>query len=155
MLDSARSYVDSEWRNQVYRPYSQSLQGRYPLNRSATDEMALFDFSEFFKPGGTMDAFYTEFIAPFVSSRGGLRNRVVDNYSLGFSEEVLRQVGNAQAIKNIFYRESADSISVTMELRPRAMDERDARFTLDVADERLTYNHGPKRWKTVRWQANQ
>lgn len=155
MLDSARAYVDSEWRNQVFRPYSQSLQGRYPLNRSATDEMALFDFSEFFKPGGTMDAFYTEFIAPFVSSRGGVRNRVVDNYSLGFSEEVLRQVGNAQAIKNIFYRESADSISVTMELRPRAMDERDARFTLDVADERLTYNHGPKLWKTVRWQANQ
>ncbi len=155
MLDAARVYVDTEWRNQVYRPYSQSLQGRYPLNRASNDEMALFDFSEFFKPGGTMDTFYTEFMAPFVTSNGGLRNRVVDNYTLGFSEEVLRQVNNARAIKNIFYRESPDSISVTMELRPRAMDERDARFTLDVGEERLTYNHGPKLWKTVRWQANQ
>ena len=155
ILDSARAYVDSEWRNQVYRPYSQSLQGRYPLNRSSNDEMALFDFSAFFKPGGTMDTFYTEFVAPFVSTSGGLRNRVVDNYSLGYSEEVLRQIDNARAIKSIFYRESPDSISVTMELRPRAMDERDARFILDVGDERLTYNHGPKLWKTVRWQANQ
>jgi len=155
LLDSARGYVDNEWRATVHRPYSQRLQGRYPLNRSATDEMALYDFSEFFKPGGTIDKFFTEYMAPFVSTRGGLRNRVVDNYTLGFSEEVLRQIDNARGIKDIFYRESPDSISVTMELRPRAMEERDARFTLDVGDERLTYNHGPKFWKTVRWQANQ
>lgn len=155
LLDSARGYVDNEWRALVHRPYSQTLQGRYPLNRSSSDEMALYDFSEFFKPGGTMDTFFNEYMAPFVSSRGGMRNRVVDNYTLGFSEEVLRQVNNARAIKDIFYRESPDSIAVTMELRPRAMEERDARFTLDVGEERLTYNHGPKFWKTVRWQANQ
>jgi type VI secretion system protein ImpL len=155
LLDSARGYVNNEWRAQVHRPYSQTLQGRYPLNRSSNDEMALYDFSEFFKPGGTVDAFFTEFMAPFVTTRGALRNRVVDNYTLGFSEEVLRQVSNARAIKDIFYRESPDNIAVTMELRPRAMDERDARFTLDVGDERLTYNHGPKFWKTVRWEANQ
>lgn len=155
LLSSAHTYADTEWRALVYRPYSQSLQGRYPLNRASTDEMALFDFAEFFKPGGAVDKYYEEFMAPFIVSRGTWRNRVVDNYSLGFSDAVLNQVRNAQGIKNIFYRESPDSISVTMELRPKAMDERDARFILDVGDERLVYNHGPKFWKTVKWQANQ
>lgn len=155
VLQSANGYVDGEWRAQVYRPFSQGLKGRYPLNRASRDEMTLYDFSEFFKPGGTIDAFFEQFMEPFIQTRGGWRNRVVDGYSMGFSESVLRQMRNAEAIKNIFYRESPDTISVTMELRPRAMDERDVRFTLDVAENRLTYRHGPKFWKTVRWQANQ
>lgn len=155
LLNSAHGYADSEWKARVYRPYSQALQGRYPLNRASDDEMTLYDFAEFFKPGGAMDTYYEELMAPFVDSRGAWRNRVVDGYGLGYSEAVLRQVQNARAIKDIFFRESPDTISVTMELRPRAMDERDARFTLDVGDERLVYNHGPKFWKTVRWKANQ
>lgn len=155
LLQSAHSYADEEWNALVYRPYSQALKGRYPLNRATSDEMTLYDFSEFFKPGGTVDAYYEQYMAPFIQTRGGWRNRVVDGYSLNFSSEVLRQVRNAQGIKNIFYRESPDTISVTMELRPRAMEERDARFTLDVGDERLEYKHGPKFWKTVRWKANQ
>lgn len=155
LLSAAHGYVDSEWRALVYRPYSQALQGRYPLNRSATDEMALYDFSEFFKPGGTVDQYYDEFMAPFITTRGGWRNRVIDGYSVGFSEQVLRQMRNAQTIKDIFYRESPDTIAVTMDLRPKNMDGRDARFFLDVGDERLAYQHGPKFWQTVRWRANQ
>ncbi len=155
LLGSAHGYADSEWRVLVYRPYSESLKGRYPLKRSALDEMALYDFAEFFKPGGTMDKYYDEVMAPFVNTRNGWRNRAVDNVSLGFSNESLRQMQRAQSIKDIFYRESPDTISVTMELKPRAMDERDARFTLDVGDARLSYKHGPKFWKRVNWKANQ
>lgn len=155
VLRTANGYVDSEWRATVYQPYSQTLRGRYPLNRSSQDEMTLYDFSEFFKPGGTLDGFYEQYLAPFIQTRGGWRNRAVDGYSIGFSEKFLRQVRNGISIKNIFYRESPDTISTTMELRPRAMDERDIRFTLDVAETRLVYRHGPKFWKTVRWQANQ
>ncbi len=155
LLGSAHHYADSEWRAMVYRPFLETLQGRYPLNRSALDEMALYDFAEFFKPGGITDKYYEEIMAPFVSTRNGWRNRVVDGYSLGFSDQVLRQMQRAQTIKDIFYRESPDTISVTMELKPQAMDERDARFTLDVGDERLEYKHGPKFWKRVNWTANQ
>lgn len=155
VLGAAHNYANSEWRELVYRPYRQALQGRYPLNRSTSDEMSLYDFSEFFKPGGTMESYYENYMAPFITTRNGWRNRVVDNYSFGFSDEVLRQVRNAQTIKDIFYRESPDTVSVTMELRPRTMDARDARFTLDVGSERLVYNHGPKFWKAVNWKSDQ
>lgn len=155
LLNSAHLYADSEWRALVYQPYSQALQGRYPLKKASTDEMALYDFTEFFKPGGSIDSYYTEFIAPFINSRGAWRNRVVDGYGMGFSHTVLTQVKHAQTIKDIFYRESPDTISITMDLRPKAMDERDARFILDVGDDRLIYKHGPKFWKKVHWKANQ
>ena len=155
LLGSAHSYAASEWRDLVYRPYSENLQGRYPLNRSSMDEMALYDFAEFFKPGGIADKYYEDVMAPFVNTRNGWRNRAVDGYSLGFSDQALRQMQKAQTIKDIFYRESPDTISVTMDLKPVAMDERDARFILDVGDERLEYKHGPKFSKRVNWKANQ
>ncbi len=155
VIDTAHTYVNSEWRALVYQPYRQSLQGRYPLKKASTDEMALYDFTEFFKPGGTVDSYLEEFMMPFISTRGAWRNRVVDGYSMGFSNAILQQVKNAQTIKNIFYRESPDTISITMDLRPKSMDSRDAKFTLDVGDERLTYRHGPKFWQKVRWEANQ
>lgn len=155
MLVSARTYATAEWRDRVYRPYQTGLQGRYPLNRATEDEMALYDFTAFFQPGGTLDQFYQDILAPFVQTRGGWRNRMIDGYGLGVSSAVLGQFERAQTIREVYYRHSPDTIHVAMELRPRAMYEQDARFTLEVGEERLVYNHGPKFWRTVDWKASQ
>ncbi len=155
VLGAARRHAADEWRESVYLPYSRTLQGRYPLNRNATDEATLYAFSEFFKPGGTLDQYYQDYMAPFVQARGGWRNRVVDHYSLGFSGEFLEQMRRAQSIKDSLYLESPDTISLTMQLRPKTMDARDARFHLDIGGERLSYNHGPKFWQTLKWRADQ
>ena len=71
ILRSANQYVNLEWKTQVYNPYAQGLAGRYPLKRTSRDELALADFTEFFKPGGTMDKFYQEKIG-----RASCRERV-------------------------------------------------------------------------------
>lgn len=148
---TAHDYVNAEWRNQVYSPYSRALKGRYPLNRNSNDELALFDFSEFFKPAGTVDAFFKQYVQPFVDTRNTWRNKVVDNYSIGFSNGSLNHVRKALAIKNIFFRDNPESPTISLELKPLSMDERDAKFTLDIGDNRLTYKHGPKFWKSVSW----
>ena len=151
ILSSARQYVNYEWKNQVHSVYAQALAGRYPLKRSSSDELALFDFSEFFKPKGTMDAFYTEFVKPFIQTRKGWTNRVVDNRSLGFSNGTLKQIRRAQTIKNVFFRKSPEIPSISFQLKPYRMDKIDARFLLEVGDQRISYNHGPKFWKDLRW----
>ncbi|RDH83836.1 MAG: type VI secretion system membrane subunit TssM [endosymbiont of Galathealinum brachiosum] len=151
ILSSAHQYVNSEWKNQVYSQYSQALVGRYPLKRSSSDELALFDFSEFFKPGGTMDKFYVDLIKPFINTRKGWRNRVVDNHSLGLSAATLKQVRRAQTIKNVFFRKNPEIPGISFQLKPYRMDKIDARFLLEVGDQRITYNHGPKFWKDLHW----
>ena len=65
VLGSARRHINSEWKNQVVSVYTQALAGRYPLKKSSNDELALFDFSEFFKPKGTMDTFFLGYVKPF------------------------------------------------------------------------------------------
>lgn len=151
ILGSSRGYVNSEWKSQVYSVYSQALAGRYPLNQNASDELALYDFSEFFKPKGIMDQFYIDFIKPFVNTRKGWSNRVVDKYSLGLSSTTLDQVRRAQTIKNVFFRKNPEVPSISFQLKPYRMDKIDARFLLEVGDQRITYNHGPKFWKDLHW----
>ena len=153
VLRSARGHINAEWRAQVYTPYAQGLAGRYPLSGGASNELAVFDFSEFFKPGGSMDSFFEAYMKPFINTRGGWQNRGGDNRSLGFSANTLAQVRKAVTIRDVFFRNNPESPSLALELKPYGMDERHARFTLDIGDERITYKHGPKFWKTVNWAA--
>lgn len=151
ILQSAYQYVNSEWKTQIYEPYMRGLAGRYPLNRSSRDELALFDFSEFFKPEGKMDKFYSAYMKPFINTREGWSNKVVDNYSLGLSSETINQLQKAETIKSVFFRTNPALPSISFELKPHKMDKSDARFTLEIGDKSIAYSHGPKFWKTVNW----
>lgn len=152
ILGSARQYVNAEWKTQIYEPYMRGLAGRYPLKRSSTDELALFDFTEFFKPEGTMDKFYSAYMKPFVNTRNSRwKSRVIDQYSLGLSDLTLKHLQKAQSIKNIFFRTNPTMPSLSFQLKPHKMDKTDARFTLEIGNKSIAYSHGPKFWKTLKW----
>ncbi|HEX7762855.1 MAG TPA: type VI secretion IcmF C-terminal domain-containing protein, partial [Cellvibrio sp.] len=57
----------------------------------------------------------------------------------------------ATNIRDVFFRQNPETPSISLELRPFTMNKDDALFTLDLGDQRLTYNHGPKFWKPVSW----
>ena len=151
VMITAYQYINTEWRAQVFDQYKFALAGRYPLSTSSSDEVALYDFVEFFKPAGTLDTFYTGYVKPFISPNSGWNNRVVDNYSMGFSNASIRQLRNGLSIKEVFFRKNPESPTIDLDLRPLSMSEEDARFTLDVGETRIVYNHGPKFWKAVSW----
>jgi len=151
ITQSAYQHVNTQWANQVYTPYTQALAGRYPLSSQSDNELALYDFNEFFKPSGTIDAFYNNFIKPFVNTRKNWSNKSVDGYSLGLSSNTLQQIRRAQNIKNILFRENPEMPSFSLELKPLGLGESVARFTLDVGEQRYSYNHGPKFWKPLKW----
>ena len=153
VLASARQHVNAEWRTRVHGPYRQGLAGRYPLNRKARDELAPFDFSEFFKPGGTIDSFHQEFIHPFIDSRHQWKNRAIDGYSMGFSAKTLVSLRRARMIREVFFRDNPGNPGLTFELKPGRMNKSDARFSLEVGDKRTSYNHGPKFWSSLSWSA--
>lgn len=151
ILNSAHQHVNTEWRTRIYQPYMQGLSGRYPLNRDSKNELALLDFSEFFKPAGTFDTFFLTYMKPFIDTGGGWSNRGVDNYSIGFSGEAIAQAKRAQFIKTVFYGANPGVPSVTLQFRPYKMEKNDARFTLEIGDKRISYNHGPKFWNPLKW----
>jgi type VI secretion system protein ImpL len=153
VLSAAHQHVNNEWKNQVYTFYKTALAGRYPLSRKSNNELAQLDFTDFFKPEGKMDKFFLKYIKPFANTGSRWSNRVVDNRSLGLNATTLTQIHNAQKIKNIFFRASPEAPGLSFELKPYRLDKIDARFWLDVGDQRIGYNHGPKFWKSLKWSA--
>jgi len=151
VLKSAHQHVNAEWKTQVYNPFQHALAGRYPLSRSSSNELAIFDFSEFFKPNGSMDKFFKNYIKPFVNTNKGWSNRIVDKHSLNLSKQVIAQIRKGQNIKNIFFRKNSSVPSITFQLKPHKMAKNDVRFTLEIGSKRIVYNHGPKFWKSVTW----
>ncbi|MCF6261171.1 MAG: type VI secretion system membrane subunit TssM [Gammaproteobacteria bacterium] len=151
ILRSAHQHVNSEWKSTIYRPYRQALAGRYPLTKSSKDELALLDFIDFFKPGGTIDVFREEYIKPFISTRNGWKNRSIDKYNLGLSQQSINQVKRALAIQKIYFRNNAEIPSLTFQLKPYLMGKNDVRFELEVGENNISYSHGPKFWKTLTW----
>ncbi len=154
ILGSAYQHVNAQWKTQVYSPYKQGLAGRYPLSKSSINELAIYDFSEFFKPKGTVDAFFAEYIKPFVNTNRAWSNKVVDNRSLGLSHKTILQVRKAQKIKRIFFRTNPEVPTMRFQLKPFRMGKDAARFTLEFGKKRIVYNHGPKFWKTVTWSGD-
>ncbi len=154
VLSATHQYINAEWKNQVYDVYRDGLAGRYPLKTNAKNELALLDFSDFFKPGGTLDKFFIEFVKPFINTRKGWQNRVVDNRSVGLKSSTIKQIRRGQDIKNVFFRENPEAPSISFQLKPYRMEKIDARFWLDVGSQRISYNHGPKFWKDLHWSAD-
>lgn len=151
ILSSARRHINVEWKNQVYGFYREALAGRYPLSRKSKNELAQLDFSDFFKPGGKVDIFFIEYIKPFIHSNKQWKNKSVDRRSLGFGKKSLAQLKRAQAIKSIFFRNNAEVPGISLQLKPDRLNKIDARFWLDVGEQRIDYNHGPKFWKDLNW----
>ena len=154
ILRSAHGYVSAEWNAQVYNACMNALASRYPLDKSASADVSMADFTEFFKPGGTIDKFTTDYIRPFIDARSGWNNKGVDHYSIGFSGETLSQVRRASMIKNVYFRTNPAMPSLSFQLRPYDMKKTDERFTLEMGSKRLTYSHGPKFWSTFNWAGN-
>ncbi len=151
ILQSAHGYVNREWKNQVQESCMNALAGRYPFKSDSNSEVTLLDFTEFFKPAGTMDKFTTEFVKPFVDTGGNWSNRGVDNHGLGISAGALAQISRAQTIKSVFFSTNPSVPSANFQLRPYFMEKTNARFTLEVGETRVSYSHGPKFWSTLSW----
>lgn len=151
VLASGKTYAASEWKARVHGKYARALEGRYPLNRTSRVDLALYDFNEFFKPKGVLDGYFEEFVEPFVDTRRGLANRVVDGWSMGFSETALAQIARAQKIKRVFFRASPEFPGISFRLMPDKMTKNDASFQLELGGNSIAYNHGPKFWNSLNW----
>ena len=154
VLQSAHQHINNEWRNTVYQPYMDSIEGRYPIAKNSDNDIALFDFVGFFKPKGIVDTFFIDNIKPFVTTRNGWKNKTIDKYNLGLSKAGLAQIQRAADIKKVLFRENPETPSLGFSLKPKDMAKSNVRFMLEVGSDRITYSHGPKFWKTLKWSAD-
>ncbi|MGD8559453.1 MAG: type VI secretion system membrane subunit TssM, partial [Gammaproteobacteria bacterium] len=101
-INAGKGHINNEWRNLVANQYRHALAGRFPMKTTAEQELTLTDFSDFFKSGGTLDAFVQEYISPFVDVRRNWRVKHVNKRSMYFSKDAIRELKRAETIRRIF-----------------------------------------------------
>jgi len=150
IIRTAETHLDTQWTTQVYAVWQQKIAGRYPIDRTADEDVALSDLGAFLGPGGTLDRFAQANISPFVDPETG-RPLLIDGATLSIAPEALTQIRHARMLRDALFTVDGTIPQVTFELRPMQLDPTVARSMLMVDGQTLEYRHGPARMVRMHW----
>ncbi|PIE41149.1 MAG: type VI secretion system membrane subunit TssM [Gammaproteobacteria bacterium] len=150
VLGNAKAYLNAQWKNQVYRTFVSDLQGRFPVYKNAVDELAIFDFAEYFKPEGVHDTFMQTYVTPFVDIESW-RIKTLNGRGLYLSPEAIDSMKKAEQIKDMLFKVNPSSPGFHFKMKPYRMDASVRRFQLSYGGQRMLYTHGPKISQEVSW----
>ncbi len=147
-----REQMNSVWNARLLPFCERSLAHRYPLDAASASEATISDFGRFFGPGGMMDVFFDTYLKEFVdTSQRVWRWNSEGSRTLGIPSSTLRQFQRAAVIRDTFFEGGAQSPKIHFEIKPLNMDTTIRQITLLIAEQRVSYNHGPARWSRLEW----
>lgn len=155
VIDSSMDYVNVEWQNKVYEFYSQAIFGRFPFVPTSRSEIALSDFSSFFKAQGQLESFVEQVLSPFVEwDNGRLVAKSVNGRSLPISRDGLAQISFSKQIQKLFFNAAGQELSVKFRIKPSSMSTDVTEFRMVEVESIFDYRHGPRVWREINWPSN-
>lgn len=141
VLTLAMDSLDEQWQTEVYQLYKQNVQGRYPLTKTAADEISLRNFEEFFIPDGILDEFYKKYLKVLLEDNLSEVYSPETNFVL-ITPDVLKNLKKAEQIrKGFFNKKGGYNVKFSIEATSLSRVWRSA--VLNVDGQTLKYNHGP------------
>jgi type VI secretion system protein ImpL len=152
---AARSDVQGEletrYQQEVVRPCTELLDGRYPLVPNGTDA-PLADFGRVFGHNGVFDGFFKQNLEALVLTTGAWRWRTdASGAPVGGSVAMLRQFEQAQRIRDMFFPAGSPTPQVRFTVTPSSLDAGSRQFSLEIDGQNMIDNHGPQRPVNVTW----
>jgi len=130
--DGTRSSINAQWQSQILPVCAASLEGRYPFNRRAKEEVGIADFTRMFSPGGLLDTFFNDNLAKNVdTSSKPWTFKKMNDVDLGISPAVLEQFMYAAEIRSAFFP-AGPNPQVQFSVTPEALDAKAESVTLDI-----------------------
>lgn len=146
------AYVNDKWQQEVLPACNAVLADRYPFALDATEEVAMPDFADLFKPSGTIDKFFTDYLTPFVTVKGGqITELSFQGASIGLSKDALAQFRRARTIRESFFGAAGTTPEAKFTVEPSFLDPKALRSSFTLDDVQLVYRHGPIRGRDYTW----
>ena len=143
-LGSERERLNSLWTSSAAQFCRQAISGRYPIVRSASQEVTQDDFGKFFAPGGLIDDFFQRNLMPFVDM-GGKQWRWranANNISLGIPQETLNEFQRAAQLRDAFFGGGGKQASMRFDLKPASADPSLSKVMLEIDGQQVLYMSG-------------
>ncbi len=152
LLDLTHQEINTAWTRDVVPVCQSAIYNRYPIFADSKQDIQLADFSQFFRPGGTMDDFFTKNLAPFIIDRGGTYvPATIDGTSLPLLPTSLGAFYRAKQVRDAFFSNRDPAPGVKFSLRPYYLSPALFRATLNFDGQDMTYRHGPVRSYDLHW----
>ncbi len=147
VLAATRQTLSAAVGSQVGRFCSLATAGRYPFDRSSSRDVTREDFARLFGPGGLMDSFFQQQLAPHVDTTTRPWSfRKVQQQSFG-SPGNLAQFERAATIREVFFR----SATLRFDFKLLEADPGLAPLTLDIDGQQLQFNPGQGGPQSAQW----
>lgn len=152
LLGLARDNVNQAWKQEVLPVCESAIARRYPVYADARDDITLSDFTDFFRPGGTMDSFFQHYLAPFVTERRGTYVPLSPDATRALiGQETLAQFNRARQIREAFFPNKGPTLLVKYGVRPTFLSPNVLRATLDIDGNDIVYRHEAPRTYDMEW----
>jgi type VI secretion system protein ImpL len=137
---SERERLNALWSAGPSQFCRQAVAGRYPVVKTATQDVTADDFGRMFAPGGLVDEFFQKNLAQYVDM-GGAQWRwraTANDGSLGIPQATLDEFQRAAKIRDAFFANGGRQASMRFDLKPISLDPGITKFTLDIDGQPLT-----------------
>lgn len=146
VLKEAIQYMEVDWNDTVVKQYQTYLAGRYPFDPNSKEDVPLSEFSRFFGPNGTLDAFYQDNLKPFVDN-----NLTSDNEGNPLiRQDVLEQLEQAKKIRETFFS-AQNGLGTQFSVEPVTLSGNKRRSILNLDGQLLDYAHGRSNMVNLVW----
>ncbi|MES5485434.1 type VI secretion system membrane subunit TssM [Bradyrhizobium sp. INPA03-11B] len=152
LLKQAHDYVNTVWMGEVVPLCAAAIFQRYPMYATATEDITLKDFSDFFRPGGVLDDFFQRYLSPLVvQGRNGLVLATIDGAAVPIHTNALVQFQRAQEIRKAFFSGSGSAPAVKFSIKPVYLASHLLRATFVMDGKEIVYRHEAPRSYDLEW----
>ena len=142
------------WCSDVVQPYDRNIARRYPFVADGQD-LALADFTEFYKRDGTLWTYFNERLDGDVEHRGdgfAFTTRLGRDASIVYLQSLPTALQRAQDVTMSFFPPGSDGPHAEFDVQLHPSPEV-ATMELNVGGREtpITYENGPERWERVVW----
>ncbi len=153
ILARSADYLDYLYTTNVFPAYLLHINDGYPIFKDSSKNILIDDFSEFFKPQGTMDTFFNYYVKPFVNtSHFYWRWSKIDGKTLPISQAKLEMFLRANLIQKMFYStQEGGELGIEFELKPESLSNSVKQFTLNIDGQMLKFNSHSSEPSVIHW----
>jgi type VI secretion system protein ImpL len=150
-VKTARGRINDLWATEGANLCSRVVTGRYPFDRSSSQDVAMADFIRLFGPEGVFQTFFKNRLDAFVDTSAqpwGWRGTFGGD---SIASPALAQFENADRIYHAFFPAGSEKPAISINVKPVSLTDTANAVMMEIEGERVVYFHGPIQGKSINW----
>lgn len=157
LLDPTKTEINKVWQAQVYKPFVDNLQSKYPFTANANIQATPAEIGQFFGNDGYVAKFVNETLSPFIIRRGDqISSKIWNGSGLGLNPKFVADFGRyfmnytGNSGSNNSSSAGTSNNRTTFQIMPLPVSGL-TEYTIIIDGQQLRYRMGTQAWTTFVW----